>query len=106
MFPQFREALKKGKAPVDYEVENALLKSAMGYTVKIKKPIKLKEVKRKTGEGEITREYIEYAEEEVHIPANTTAQIYWLNNRRPDRWRNKPNDTGQNTTPVQVIIDV
>lgn len=46
------EALKKGKEVVDFEVENALLKSA--------------------------------------IAGNTTAQIFWLKNRRPDRWRDKP----------------
>ena len=48
-------ALKKGKEVVDYEVENALLKSAM--------------------EG------------------NTTAMIFWLKNRRPDKWRDKPADS-------------
>ena len=41
-FPEILEALKKGKAPVDIEVENALLKRATGYTVTIKKPIKVK----------------------------------------------------------------
>lgn len=30
-FSEFREALKKGKAPVDIQVENALLKKALGY---------------------------------------------------------------------------
>ena len=86
---ELRNAIKKGKAPVDIEVENALLKSALGYTVKVKKPIKVKEVKVKVGEGRIETERIEYAEEEVHIPPNTMAQIYWLNNRKPDRWRNR-----------------
>lgn len=54
-FPEFSKALKKGKEVVDFEVENALLKSAL--------------------EG------------------NTTAQIFWLKNRKPDKWREKP-DTG------------
>ena len=30
-YPDFSDSLKKGKAPVDVRVENALLKRAMGY---------------------------------------------------------------------------
>ena len=41
-FEQISAAIKRGSAPVDYEVENAMLKSALGYTVKVKKPIKVK----------------------------------------------------------------
>ena len=25
----------------------------------------------------------------MHIPADTTAQIFWLKNRKKDRWRDK-----------------
>ncbi len=52
-------ALKKGKEVVDYEVENALLSSAL--------------------EG------------------NTTAQIFWLKNRRPDKWRDKQKEETDKT---------
>lgn len=50
--PAILAAIKKGKEVVDYEVENALLKSAL--------------------EG------------------NTAAQIFWLKNRRRDKWKDKP----------------
>ena len=89
-FPQFAQAIKKGKAPVDYQVENALFKSATGYTVKVMKPMKLKEEKQKVGEGRIVTERVEYVEEEVYIPPQTAAQVFWLKNRRPDKWRDKP----------------
>lgn len=85
---EFFDALKKGKEVSDYEVENALFKKALGYTVTVKKAFKVKEVIVKDGERK-ERERIEYADEEVHIPADTTAQIYWLNNRKPEKWRNK-----------------
>lgn len=49
--PTISAILKKGREIVDYEVENALLKSAL--------------------EG------------------NTTAQIFWLKNRRKEQWREK-----------------
>lgn len=89
-FPAISAALKKGKAPVDIQVENALLKRALGQIVKVKKPIKLKHKGQIPGKGLIEEERIEYAEEEIYIPPDTTAQIFWLKNRRPDKWRDKP----------------
>lgn len=88
-FPQILEALKRGKAPVDMEVENALLKSALGYSVTIKKPIKVRTKRQLKDKGTIEEEHIEYVEEEVYIPPNTTAQIFWLKNRKPIQWRDK-----------------
>lgn len=99
-FPAIRAALKKGKAPVDYEVENALYKRATGYTVKLKKPIKVKTTKRITGKGEVTEERIEYADDEQYIPPDTTAQIFWLKNRRPDKWRDKRDEAPQHTNEL------
>ena len=91
-FSDFSDAVKEGKAPVDIEVENALLKSALGHTVTIRKPIKLRTKKQLRDKGLIEEERIEYAEEEVYIPPQTAAQIFWLKNRRPDKWRDKPLD--------------
>ena len=106
-FPSIRAALKRGKAPVDYEVENALYKRATGYTVKLKKPIKVKITKRVTGKGEVTEERIEYADEEQYIPPDTTAQIFWLKNRRPDKWRDKREEAPQQTNELlQSLIDL
>ena len=106
-FPPIRAALKRGKAPVDYEVENALYKRATGYTVKLKKPIKVKTTKRVTGKGEVTEERIEYADEEQYIPPDTTAQIFWLKNRRPDKWRDKRDEAPQQTNELlQSLIDL
>ena len=58
----------------------------------VKKPFKLKEVTNNPGEGKREAEHIEYADEEVHVPAKITALIYWLKNRRPDRWRDRPEE--------------
>lgn len=105
-YPLISEAIKKGKAPVDYEVENALHKKAIGYTVTVKKPIKVKTRKQLKDKGMIEEERIEYAEEEVYIPPDTTAQIFWLKNRRPDKWRDKPKEESDVNQPVNIIIDV
>lgn len=88
-YPEISEALKKGKAPVDYEVENALLNKARGFTKTVKKAIKVKTKKQLAGKGTIEEEHIEYVDEEIYIPPDTTAQIFWLKNRRPDKWRDK-----------------
>ena len=72
------EALKRGKDVVDLQVENALLKRALGY--------EYEEVKKKFEGGVMTERTV--TKKEV-IP-DTTAQIFWLKNRKPDKWRDKP----------------
>lgn len=89
-FPQFLEAIKKGREPVDVQVENALLKSALGHTVTLKKPIKVKMEKQLAGKGKIVEERIEYAEEQIYIPPQAASQIFWLKNRKPEKWRDRP----------------
>lgn len=74
---ELSELLKKGKEVIDTQVENALLKRALGYTYEEQSTETFLNgnVKKKT----ITK----------HIPGDTTAQIFWLKNRRPDKWRDK-----------------
>lgn len=88
-FDKISNALKKGKEVVDFEVENALLKKALGYNVPVRKAFKIKEVLYEQGKRIKETEKIEYADEEVHIPADTTAQIFWLKNRMTRQWRDK-----------------
>lgn len=52
---ELNELLKRSKEVVDYEVENALYKSAIG--------------------------------------GNVSAMIFWLKNRRPDKWKDKKEPT-------------
>ena len=73
------EALKKGKEVVDIEVENALLKKALGYTIQIKE--------QKLDKDGCVHDLVK----DVHIPPDTTAQIFWLKNRKPKDWRDKVN---------------
>lgn len=76
-FPEFLDALKRGKAPVDFEVESALLKKALGYSYESEKIIESEK------DGRRTEKTI------VHVPPDTTAQIFWLKNRKPAEWRDK-----------------
>lgn len=88
-YPNISNTLKKGKEVVDREVENALLQKALGFKETVQKAIKCKEVKYDNGKRISEKEHIEYAEEEVYVPPDTTAQIFWLKNRRPDKWKDK-----------------
>lgn len=97
--------LKKGKEVVDTEVENALLQKALGITKTVQKPIKIKEVKYDNGKRVSEKESISYAEEEVFIPPDTTAQIFWLKNRRPDKWRDKQKDEAD-TTALEKLDNI
>ena len=90
-FSALSAALKRGKDVVDIEVENALLNKALGITKTINKPIKVKEVIYDNGKRISEKEHIEYAQEEIYIPPDTTAQIFWLKNRKPEMWRDKQN---------------
>ena len=80
-FPELSDAIKKGKAPVDIEVESALLKRALGYDYEEV----ITEVEE-LGEG---RQKKHIRKIKKHMPGETAAQIFWLKNRRPVRWRDK-----------------
>lgn len=96
--------LKKGKEVVDRQVENALLKKATGEVRTIKKPIKVKEVLYEDGKRTSEKEHIEYADEEIYIPPDTTAQIFWLKNRKPEEWRDKRViDDSSNEKSVELL---
>ena len=70
---EFSESLKKGKEVVDFEVENALLKRALGY-----------EYEEETYENGILTKKVK-----KQVPPDTTAQIFWLKNRKPNTWKDK-----------------
>lgn len=73
------EALKRGKDVVDREVENALLKRALGY--------EYEEVKEKIEDGEITERTVTKKE----VVPDVTAQIFWLKNRKRETWADRQN---------------
>lgn len=85
-------------------MENELFESCKTRTVTVKKPFKLKTVKV-DGKKRLEEERIEYAEEQVVVPANVTAQIFYLKNRRPEKWKDKPQEEAfaQGETPVDEL---
>lgn len=76
-YTEFSEALKKGKEVIDFEVENALLKRALGY--------KYDEITKELVDGVM----VETKRVTKEVQPDTTAQIFWLKNRKPKEWRDK-----------------
>lgn len=76
-YQDIRDTLKRGKEVVDLQVENALLKRALGY--------EYKEISEKYESGTLTEKKVT----KKQVVPDTTAQIFWLKNRRPDKWKDK-----------------
>lgn len=72
-FSDFSAILKRGKEVVDRQVENALLKTAVGYVYE-------EETVTNTGEVVTVKKFSK---------PNTTAQIFWLKNRKRGQWTDK-----------------
>lgn len=114
-YPEISEALKRGKEIVDTQVENALLKRALGYSYNEDK-YAIAEMddeeyylKQKAFVNEYKFNHPETTQDEIDIAArcfsktksvlverkvkevipDTTAQIFWLKNRKPAQWRDK-----------------
>ncbi len=75
-YPEIGNALQKGREVVDYEVENAFLKRALGY--------QYTETRTESGKEE------KVVQTERHMPPNVSAAAFWLQRRRPDRWGVQP----------------
>lgn len=78
-YPEIEKALRNGKEIIDYKVENALLKSALGYK---KKEVKVTTTMRY---GKVV-ETIKETTESEQAP-NVTAIQYWLCNRQSNKWK-------------------
>lgn len=85
-YQDIRDTLKRGKEVVDRQVENALLKRALGYRydeVTIEGGVETKRV---------TKEVI----------PDTTAQIFWLKNRKRETWADR--QSIEMSTPIDESI--
>ncbi|CAM4012001.1 helix-turn-helix domain-containing protein [Mesobacillus zeae] len=84
------EALKRGKEVIDRQVENALLKRALGYAFD---ELTYEQVPVKpfvNEEGKVIEFELEIVKKVTKQQApETAAAIFWLKNRRPDKWRDK-----------------
>lgn len=92
-------ALKKGKEVVDIEVENALLKKALGY--------KYDEVTYERVYDKDRQEYIKQETKRVtkEVQPDPLSIFYWLKNRKPDKWKDRVSDT-ENDEQIKEAKDI
>lgn len=53
---------------------------------------------------EVADYHVENALYAAAMSGNVAAQIFWLKNRRPDRWREKPRDSRENDGVAGVVL--
>ena len=80
-FPEFSDAIKRGKEEADSHVAEKLWRRATGYEHEAVKIFQY--------EG--TPVIVPYTE---HYPPDTQAASLWLRNRQPDKWRDRREVTG------------
>lgn len=100
-YEPIKQALAVGKEIIDYKVENALLKRALGYTSTEIKVTLGKQVKN----GRVFQITKETTTKEV--APDVTACAMWLNNRRPDRWkrnRDKSIELESEDDSIQITV--
>lgn len=90
-YPDISDTLKKEKEIADIQIENALFERAKGGIHRVKKVFKVKHVYYDEMGRKCEKEELKIAEDEVYTPGDTTAQIFWLKNRLPEKWREKQN---------------
>ena len=98
-YPEIAVALKRGREIIDYKVENALLKSALGYKTK---EVKVTTLMRFGKVIETTKE-VTHKETAPSVPAINM----WLCNRLPDKWKKNRDqiiDLDDEETSIQVTV--
>lgn len=92
-YPAINACLKNSKDLADTIVENALFRKATGY--------KTKEVSYKAdSDGNL----VPVSAVKKDVPPDTTAQIFWLKNRRPDLWRDRRKEAESDTQSGGVVV--
>lgn len=89
-YPEFSEALKKGKAVVDVQVENALLKRALGY-----------QYEELTYQNDVLDKKVI-----KQMAPDVTAQIFWLKNRKPETWNRKDDVLDDNSKVDELLSKI
>jgi transcriptional regulator with XRE-family HTH domain len=82
-FEPFRAAFEKGRDFVDLQVENALLKRALGYEYE---EVETEIIDTGKGQRKKVRKVTKRQAPDVG------AQIFWLKNRKPKEWRERPEE--------------
>ena len=100
--PKFLESIKKGKEQADAKVVESLFKRATGAVIPDSFPLKKT---KKNGSGEEI-ETVEFIPMKKHLPPDVTAQIFWLKNRQPEKWRDSHSIEGKIKHQTEPDLDL
>jgi hypothetical protein len=89
-YPDFLEAITKGKSRADDRIEQTLNRLAQGFTRIVQKCV--------PGVGVV--------DAEEYFKPDFSAISFWLRNRRPEQWRDKHTveQTNISTRPIQIEV--
>ena len=89
-YPDFAAAVKKGRRPVDIEVENALLKRALGFEYEEKTTeVDVLSVINEDGSISETPTPSKIRITKRYVPPDVGAIAFWLKNRKSSDWKDK-----------------
>lgn len=99
-YPELVEAKRSGAKEPDDLVELALFDRALGYTWEEEQAVRVKKDK--------DSETVEVVKIRRKLPPDATSMIFWLKNRRPDKWRDtRPTDAPViNSNPLKVEFPI
>lgn len=101
-YKEFAEAIKRGKRPANAQVENALLKRALGYEYE---ETQVDQIMLADGTcvGRVKVKTLK-----KHVAPDVGACAFWLKNRLPDEWREKAVQeiTGRNGEAFIPSVDI
>lgn len=92
--PEIKKALSEGREITDIQVENAILKKALGFETK-----EVKKVVKADGAEEVTTVY-------KSVPPDVTAASVWLKNRCPEKWRDKPQEEDSLSKVDKILEEI
>ena len=103
--PQVAEALRAGYEKADRQVEKSLFEAAVGSIYTEQQAYKLKSVYYDENGHRREEERVEVVRLEKQRPPSTTAQMFWLKNRRPARWGTSPEPEEAEAAPsIEVRV--
>lgn len=97
--PEFNELIKDSRDEADLKVESALYRRALGYEYE-----EVSTEVRVNQDGVGTTTYVKKTKKQV--PPDTTAQIFWLKNRKPDSWRDKQEVKVETNSYIEALKEL
>lgn len=98
-FPDISDAIKKGRAPVVIELEDALYRAGIGYEYK-----EVTEEITQTGEGDNAVQVKHRREVTRQAPPNVAALIFALKNLKKHKFKDKPVEEIERTDDVLMAM--